>query len=184
MKKSEPWYIHATLWVVIVILSYVLIRVAIIDPTEYVAQEKYFKQESRLRMDNLRQAEILYANKYDRYSDNVDSLRAFIENDTNVANLMTGIDTLTQKSTNPFSNLTNSTFSFDSLYATPKTFSAYILQVDTTMNVDTVINRRGKITSVDTTFVIGTKYYIEDPDGYGSIGSLSSAALKNTASWE
>jgi hypothetical protein len=32
--------------------------------------------------------------------------------------------------------------------------------------------------------LIGTKYYIEDPDGYGSVGSLSNDALKNTASWE
>jgi len=184
MKKSEPWYIHASLWVVIVILSYVLIRVAIIDPGEYVASEKYFKQESRLRMDNIRQAELMYAEKYKKYTDSIDSLRAYVENDTNVQKLLVGIDSLTHKSTNPFKDLTNSEFSFDSLYATPKSFSSYILVVDTTMNVDTVISRRGKITSIDTSFVIGTKYYIEDPDGYGTIGSLTAAALKNTASWE
>lgn len=184
MNKSEPWYIHAALWVVIVILSYILIRVAIIDPTEYVAQEKHFKQESRLRMNNLRQAEILYAEKYDRFSGSIDSLKAFVKSDTSVINLMNGVDSLSGKSTNPFKVLANGTFNFDSLYATPKSFSPYILQVDTTVNVDTIINRRGRITSIDTSIVIGTKYFIKDPDGYGSIGSLSSAALKNTASWE
>jgi len=184
MKKSEPWYIHTALWVVIIILTYILIRVSIINPGKYVAQEKYFKHESRLRMDNLRQAELLYSNKYDRFSGSIDSLRAFVENDTSVQKLLTGIDSLTGRSTNPFKKLSNGTFSFDSLYATPKSFSPYILQVDTTMSVDTVISRRGKIKSIDTTYVIGTKYFIKDPDGYGTIGSLSSAALKNTASWE
>lgn len=184
MKKSEPWYIHTALWVVIVILAYILIRVAIINPSEYVAQEKYFKNESRLRMDNLRQAEILYAGKYDRFSGSIDTLKAFVENDTSVTNLVNGVDSLTGRSTNPFKKLSSGTFNFDSLYATPKSFSPYILQVDTTISVDTVINRRGRITSIDTSIVIGTKYFINDPDGYGSIGSLSSAALKNTASWE
>jgi len=184
MRKSEPWYIHAALWVVIVILSYVLIRVAIINPNKYVAQEKYFKKESRLRMDNLRQAEMLYAEKHHRFIDSIDSLKSFVENDSSVIDLMNGVDSLSGKSTNPFKKLSNGTFNFDSLYATPKSFSPYILQVDTSTSIDTMINRWGKITSIDTSIVIGTKYFIKDPDGYGTIGSLTSEALKNTASWE
>ena len=31
MKKSEPWYIHAALYLVIAILAYILIRVAIVE---------------------------------------------------------------------------------------------------------------------------------------------------------
>ena len=50
-KKTEPWYIHAVLWIVILILAYVLIRVAIINPQRVVEREKAFKQEARLRME-------------------------------------------------------------------------------------------------------------------------------------
>ena len=60
----------------------------------------------------------------------------------------------------------------------------YILQIDTSIVIDTVVNRRGKITRVDTTISLGSRYYVEDPDGYGTIGSLDNDALKNTASWE
>ena len=63
-KKAEPWYLHAGLWVVIIILTVVLVQVAILEPTEITRQENYFKSESRLRMTNLKQAEILYENQY------------------------------------------------------------------------------------------------------------------------
>ena len=43
-KKKEPWYIHAGLYAVIAILSFVLIKVAIIDPTEYIDTEKMFPE--------------------------------------------------------------------------------------------------------------------------------------------
>ncbi len=192
MRKSEPWYIHAALIVVIIILSYILLRVAILDPSEYVRQEKYFKTESRARMDNLRQAEILFSKKFERFSGNLDTLINYVKTDSLVLSLLTGVDTLTGRSSNPFKPLVsigeikieNAGQFFDSLYHSPKSLARYILQVDTTMQVDTVVNRRGKITSIDTTYLIGTRYYIECPDGYGSIGSLTSDALKNTASWE
>ncbi|MBZ0179476.1 MAG: hypothetical protein K8F36_09295 [Melioribacteraceae bacterium] len=183
-KKGEPWYLHAGLIVVIIVLVYFLVQVAIIEPSEHIAKEKYFKTESRLRMDNLRQAEILYEKVFDRYSGNLDTLINFVKYDTTVAAVMSGIDTITNKSTNPFLTLSHGEFTPDSLYKTPKSFSYYILQVDTVVSIDTSINRYGRITKIDTTYKIGTKYYIEDPDGYGSIGSLTSDALKNTASWE
>ncbi|NOX16856.1 MAG: hypothetical protein GXO87_01045 [Chlorobi bacterium] len=184
MRKSEPWYIHAALIVVILILSYILLRVAIIDPGEYVKKEKYFKTESRARMDNLRQAEILYNKKFERFCGNLDTLINYVRTDSSVLALMTGVDTLTGRPSNPFKPLVSGEFNFDSLFHSPKSLARYILEVDTSMQVDTVVNRRGKITSIDTTYLIGTKYYIEGPDGYGSIGSLTSDALKNTASWE
>ena len=77
-KKSEPWYIHAILYVVIVALAYLLIRVAIIEPTEIVEAEKYYKTESRARMSNIKAAEILYEGKFRRYTDNLDTLVHFI----------------------------------------------------------------------------------------------------------
>ncbi len=41
-----------------------------------------------------------------------------------------------------------------------------------------------KIVRVDTTTVIGSLYYLECPDGYGTVGDLESPTLRNTASWE
>jgi len=183
-KKGEPWYIHAILYVVIAILVYVLIRVAIIDPTDYIQKETYYRSESHLRMDNIRQAEILWDKQNKQYTDDLEKLVSYIKTDSAVHELMTGMDTLTNRSTNPFDNLTNGKFEPDSLLFSPKSHSRYKLMVDTTTTIDTVINRRGKIVRVDTNTVIGTLYYIECPDGYGTIGSLESPTLKNTASWE
>jgi hypothetical protein len=88
------------------------------------------------------------------------------------------------KPANPFEPLSNGEFVPDSLKWSPKSHSVYVLQIDTAVVIDTVINRRGKVTRVDTTINFGTRYYLEDLDGYGTIGSLDTDALKNTASWE
>jgi len=182
--KSEPWYLHAGLYVIVLLLVYLLIRVAIVEPTKVVEAEKYFKTESRLRMDNLRQAQILWEKNFGSYTDNTDSLIYFVNSDTTIAKLITGVDTITGRSTNPFKLLSHGQFNTDSLLITPKTHSSYILQVDTTVSLDSVINRRGNLIKVDTVIAIGSIYYVECPDGYGSIGDLNSEALKNTASWE
>ena len=108
----------------------------------------------------------------------------FIKNDPYVDSVMTGFDSLTKKSTNPFKKLSSGEFTPDSLMFSPKTFSQYVLQIDTTINADTVVNRRGNIVRIDSSIVFGTRYYLEDPDGYGTIGDLHNDALKNTASWE
>lgn len=183
-KRNEPWYLHAGLIVVIVALVILLINVAVIEPNEVVKMEKYYKTESRLRMDNIRQAEILWEDRYGKYSDNLDSLVTFISSDSMILKMMTEIDTLTNRPKNPFKNLTSGVFTPESLFLSPKTFQPYMLSVDTSVSYDTVLDRRGRFRSVDTTTVIGTRYLIEDPDGYGKIGDLYSDALKNTASWE
>jgi len=184
MQKPEPWYIHTGLYAVIVILIVVLIKVAIIDPKEVVVQEKFNKKESRLRMNNLKEAEILYQKKYGKFTDNLDTLINFIKHDPMIDSLMTAIDSATMKPANPFEELSNGEFTPDSLYKTPKSHQRYIVQIDTTLDVDTVINQRGKIIRVDSTIAIGKLYYIEDPDGYGTVGNLVNEALKNTPSWE
>ena len=97
---------------------------------------------------------------------------------------MAGVDSLTNRSTNPFKNLTTGVFETDSLMFSPKTHTPFIVQIDTTTSIDTVINQRGKIIKVDTNIVIGSVYVVECPDGYGKIGDLKSPTLKNTASWE
>lgn len=184
MTKPEPWYIHAGLYAVIVILAIILVKVAIIDPKEIVAEEKFNRKESRLRMSNLKEAEILYEKKHGKFTSNLDSLIYFVKNDPMIDSLMTAIDSMTMRPANPFKPLSHGEFTPDSLYRTPKSYSKYIVQIDTTLEVDTVVNQRGKILRVDSTVAIGTLYYIEDPDGYGSIGSVDNEALKNTASWE
>lgn len=183
-KRSEPWYIHAGLWAVIVILIIVLIQVAIIEPTEVIQQETYFKNESRLRMTNLKQAEILYEAKEGKFSDNLDTLIYFIKNDSTVHALMVGVDSLTKKSTNPFVNLTDGSFNPESLYTSPRSGRFFTVQIDTLLEIDTVINRRGKIVKVDSTTTIGTRYLLESPDSDDKIGDLYSDALRNTSNWE
>lgn len=182
--KTDPWYIHAGLYVVIAILTILLVKVAIIDPTDYVETEKANKTETRLRMYNIKEAEILWQKKYGKFTGNLDSLILFVKNDAFVDSVVNAFDSLTMKSANPFKPLANDEFNPDSLRWSSKTHSPFILQIDTSTIVDTVINRLGKITRIDSTIVYGTKYYLEDPDGYGTIGSLDNDALKNTASWE
>jgi len=183
-KKSEPWYIHAILYVVIAILLVILIKVAIIDPADHIQKEEYYISESHLRMDNIRQAQILWQNDNEQFTDNLSELVSYVNTDSAIQQLIVGIDTLTNRSTNPFKFLTAGEFTPDSLMFSPKSHSPYILQIDTTVTIDTVINRRGKLVRVDTTTVIGSLYYVECPDGYGTVGDLESPTLRNTASWE
>ena len=43
-SKSEPWYFHAALYAVIVILIAILIKVAIIDPKNVVESGKLLQE--------------------------------------------------------------------------------------------------------------------------------------------
>ncbi len=182
-SRSDPWYIHAALYVVIAILTLILIKVAIIDPHEYVETEKFYQTESRLRMNNIKEAEIIWQRKSGNYTNSIDTLISFIKSPY-VDSLINAFDSLVMKVNNPFKKLANGEFNPDSLRLSPKTFSPYILLIDTSVVIDSFINRRGKITRVDTSIILGNRYYIEDPDGYGTVGSLDNEALKNTASWE
>ncbi|MBZ0181200.1 MAG: hypothetical protein K8F60_01965 [Melioribacteraceae bacterium] len=185
MSRHEPWYVHAVLYVIIVVLAYVLIRVAILDPTEVIETEKYYKSESRARMLNLRQAQILYDDVNGKYTDNLDSLINFIKTDTTVQKKINGFDSLTQRSTNPFIDLVSGPFNPDSLYHAPRSLENYFMKIDTLIIPDTVIDRRGRVMRIDSTVTIGEHYFIKDPDGFGQIGdSLFNQALLNTASWE
>jgi hypothetical protein len=184
MTKSDPWYMHAILYTVIVILAALLVKVAIIDPKEEVAAEKFNKSESRLRMKNIKEAQILWEKKYGRFTSSIDSLVSFIKNDPMVQKVRTGFDSLTNRSTDPFTVLSHGEFTPDSLLRTPKSWQFYTMQIDTSEQVDTVVNRQGKVLRVEKYTVIGKRYFIEDPDGYGTVGSLNDDALKNTSSWE
>lgn len=182
--NEDPWYVHAALYVVIAILTVLLIKVAIIDPQDAVEKEKYFKEEARLRMTNLKHAEILWQKKHGTFTDNLDKLVDFLKNDPFVDSMRKSFDSLTMKISDPFIPLTHGQFTPDSLFRTPKSNQRFIVQIDTMETRDTVVNRRGQVLRVDVNTVIGSMYYIEDPDGYGTVGSLDNEALKNTASWE
>ena len=184
ISKSDPWYVHAALYAVILILVIILVKVAIIDPNKIVQKENYYRTESRLRMKNIREGEILYYKKHNMYIGNLESLVNFIKTSPIVDSAMASQDTITHKSSNPFIKLSSGSFSPDSLLWSPKFHKPYMLEVDTSISADTVVNRFGRIIKIDSTKKIGTKYYLEDPDGYGSVGSLTNDALKNTSSWE
>jgi hypothetical protein len=181
--RSEPWYIHGILYAIIFILAYVLIRVAIIEPTDILEKEKYFKEEGRVRMINLKEAQILWQQKKGKFTDNLDSLINFISSDY-VQKIRAQVDTLTHKSKDPFKVLTSGEFTPESLFFSPKSHSRFIVQIDTSVQRDTVIDRTGRIVKIDSSRVIGTRYVIQNPDSKDKIGDLYSEALKNTASWE
>lgn len=183
-KNEDPWYIHAGLYFIVAILTFLLIKVAVIDPSAEVEAEKYYKVETRLRMANLKEAQILFQKKNGAFTASLDKLIDFIKNDRFVDSVVNAFDSLTMKPANPFKNLSEGTFTPDSLFLSPKTYQRFVMNIDTSIISDTVVNPAGKLLRVDTKTVIGTKYYIEDPNGYGTIGSIDNDALKNTASWE
>lgn len=183
-QKQDQWYIHAAFYVVIGVLIYLLIQVVIVEPKEIVAFEKYNKTEARLRMKNLKEAELLYFKKNNKFTNNLDSLIDFIKTSPLVDSVINGFDSMLQRSSNPFVKLSHGEFTIDSLFTTPKSGERFVLSIDSAVSVDTVITPTGKLLRVDTNLVMGLRYRIEDPDGYGYIGDLTNEALKNTASWE
>lgn len=138
---------------IIVVLVGVLVWV-IYEPYTIMKQEEAFKEESRLRMVNIRQAELLHLDRHGLYSSNLDSLIHFIKTDS----------ILSAKQDSIFEPHSDGTFNIDSLKYTPKSHRVYEIQVDDTSVVK--------------------KYLLKDPDGYGSIGSLDDDAKVNKASWE
>lgn len=183
-SNEDPWYVHVALYIVIAILTVILIKIAIIDPKEIMEKEAYYKKEARLRMTNLKQAEILWQKKNGSFTNNLDKLIDFIKNDKFVDSIVNSIDTVTNRSSNPFVNLSNGEFNPDSLFKTPKSQQRFIIKIDSTEVTDSVFTPRGKFLRAEKKIIKGSRYYIEDPDGYGTIGSLDNDALKNTASWE
>ena len=93
-QAGDPWYVHVLLYVVIAVLTILLIKVAIIDPKEIVAIEKYNRTESRLRMTNIKEAEILWESpnharpksEIDAYASRRASWRAVVSSSRATAN--------------------------------------------------------------------------------------------------
>ncbi|MCX8056686.1 MAG: hypothetical protein N3F03_03625 [Ignavibacteria bacterium] len=171
--KSEPAYIHIILILIIVGLTYLLIQVAILEPQRILEQERYWKEESRLRMTNIKQLEILYKEKFGKYTDNFDSL----------FNLFRKNPELQAKADSLFKPLKHGQFVLDSLRWSPKSHTQYILKIDTTVTADSVFTKSGRFLRIDTSVVIGQTYYLECPDGYGFIGDINNPAKVNQTSW-
>lgn len=183
-KNDDPWYVHAGLYLIVAILTFLLIKVAVIDPSAEVEAERYFKTETRLRMSNLKEGQILFDKKFGAFTGDLNKLISFIKNDKFVDSVVNAFDSLTMKSANPFIKLSDGTFTPDSLYYSPKTYTPFVMKIDSSETIDSVVTPSGKFLRVEKKTVIGKKYYIEDPNGYGTIGSIDNDALKNTASWE
>lgn len=171
--KSEPAYIHIILILIIVGLTYLLIQVAILEPQRVLEQERYWKEESRLRMTNIKQLELLYKEKHGKYTDNFDSLFNFFRKSSDI---QAKIDSL-------FRPLKSGQFVLDSLRWSPKSHTQYILKIDSTVSVDSVFTKSGRFLRLDTVVTIGETYYLECPDGYGSIGDLTNPTKVNQTSW-
>ncbi len=136
---------------VIVVLLGILLYV-LYEPYQIREEEEAFRRESRARLINIRQGQLLHIGARSRYAESLDSLVAFIR---------TRPDTLVAAYFQP---LTMSAFVPESLLHTPKTWRPY------------------RLTAVDSTII--KKYLVDDPDGYGSIGSLTDDQRVNKASWE
>ena len=136
---------------VIVVLFGILLYV-LYEPYQVREQEEAYKHESRARMLNIRQGQLLHIGAFGRYASSLDSLVAFLH---------TRPDSVIAAAFQP---LTTSAFVPESLLHTPKTWRPYSL------------------VSVDTTVI--KKYLVDDPDGYGAIGSLTDDQRVNKASWE
>jgi len=153
MSVSQEAHGSIVLKFVIVILFGVLVYV-VYQPFVIQQQEQLYQKESRLRMLNLRTAELQYISDFGVYASSPDSLVSFIKRKIERGSL----------SEQNFKPLSRTPFVPESLLHTPKSLRPY------------------KITAVDTTVI--KKYIIEDPDGYGSIGSLTDENRINKASWE
>ncbi|HAL56037.1 MAG TPA: hypothetical protein DCP63_06085 [Bacteroidetes bacterium] len=139
---------------IIVLLVGVLIWV-LYEPYQVREREEYCKKESRIRLQNIRTAQLRYIENHGRYADSIATLVDFIKQ---------SLASDTTWSASMFKPLLSGAFVPESLLNSPKSWKPYA------------------ITAVDTTAI--KKYLVEDPDGYGSIGSLTDDSKINKASWE
>ncbi len=138
----------------VIVLLFGILIYVLYEPYQIREREENNKKESRARLVNIRAAQLLYISDHGSYAPSIDSLVAFIKG--KIASGTVPEDT--------FKPLVFSPFSPDSLLHTPGSWRPY------------------SVISVDTTVI--KKYFAEDPDGYGSIGSLTDDSRVNKASWE
>lgn len=139
--------------IIIVILLAVLIY-TLWEPFEVIRTEDRQRTESRLRMTNLRNAQMFYFRQYQTYQRDVDSLITWIQSDSLVV----------AKSDSLFRPLRLGEFVADSLRYSPRSHRRYVIEVD-----DSSATHR---------------YYIECPDGFGYVSSIDDLSQLHRPSWE
>jgi hypothetical protein len=139
--------------IVIVLLIGVLLY-TIWEPFDIIRTQDQQRVESRLRMTNIRNAQMFYFGQHQTYQRDLDSLIYWITTDSLVI----------AKQDSLFRPLREGEFIAESLKYSPRSHEPYILEVD-----DTSATHR---------------YYLECPDGFGSVGSLTDVSQLHRASWE
>ncbi len=139
--------------IVIVLLLGVLVY-TIWQPYEIKRTEARQQAESRLRMGNIRNAQMFYYAQYQTYQEDLDSLITWIQSDSLVI----------AKQDSIFRPLSAGIFEPESLKYSPRSHQEYKLEVD-----DTSATHR---------------YYLECPDKFGYVGSIDDLSQLHRASWE
>ncbi len=138
----------------VIVLLFGVLIYVLYEPYKIREEEETNKRESRARLTNIRAAQLLYITEHGKYAPSIDSLVVYVKGRMAAGTVPEGT----------FTPLTMSPFDPDSLLRSPGSWRPYA------------------VTSVDTTVI--KKYLAEDPDGYGSIGSLTDDSRVNKASWE
>lgn len=138
----------------VIVVLFGVLIYVLYEPYQIREQEESYKRESRARMINIRAGQLMYISETGRYAPHIDTLVAFIRMKWDSGAIPP----------ETFKPLTTSDFLPESLHNAPKSGTPY------------------SIRAVDTSVI--KKYLLEDPDGYGSVGSLTDDARVNKASWE
>lgn len=139
--------------VIIVLLIGVLVY-TIWEPFDIVRTEAQQRTESRLRMGNIRNAQMFHYAQYQAYLKDLDSLIYWIQTDSLVI----------AKRDSIFTPLITGVFEPESLKYSPRSHEPYKLEVDDTSTTH--------------------RYLIQCPDEFGFVGSLDDVSQLHRASWE
>ena len=138
----------------VIVVLFGVLIYVLYQPYKIKEEQEIDKKEARARMVDIRAAQLLYIGQYGKYADSLDSLVSFV-------NFKMANDSIPEDTFKP---LSLSPFVPESLLHTPGSWKPFDL------------------VAVDTTVI--KKYVLTDPDGYGSIGSLTDDSRVNKASWE
>ncbi len=139
--------------IVIVLLIGVLVY-TIWEPFEIIRTEEQNRTESRLRMANIRNAQMAYYAEYQTYQSDLDSLIRWIQTDSLVV----------AKRDSIFKPLSAGVFIPESLKYSPASHTEYEIQVDDTSSTH--------------------RYVIRCPDEFGFVSDLDDVSQLHRASWE
>lgn len=153
MAHKQPFGIVDIVLVAVIVALTGALWYVIWSPGQQLAYQNDMKWESRARMSALRSAEIEFFNAKQRYTNNIDTLIQFVQNEVSKSRR----DSL-------FTKLYISGFSFDSLRLSPVKRLPYEIAIDDTAAIH--------------------RYQIVDPDGFGTISSITNPDEHNKASWE